>query len=96
MGCGPSFLKEVYPNTLYTDIEKHDNCDLVVDARKMPFNDESVNIFFLHNVFHHISNIEIFFKEAKRCLKKNGLIYIIDPHNSYFSKSIHWTKLDNS
>ena len=89
LGCGPSFLKEVYPNTIYTDIESHQNCDLVVNAIDMPFDDESINFFFLHNVFHHIPNIEKFLVEAKRCLKKGGLIYIIDPHYSYFSKLIY-------
>lgn len=89
IGCGPSFLKDIYQNTLYTDIESHDNCDLVVDATNMPFEDEGIDVFFLHNVFHHIPNIEKFFLEARRCLKKNGIIYIIDPHNSFFSKFIY-------
>ena len=43
LGCGPSFLKEVYPNTIYTDIDKHENCDLVVNATDMPFENESIN-----------------------------------------------------
>lgn len=89
IGCGPSFLKDIYPNTLYTDVEEHKNCDLVVDALNMPFKNESIDVFFLHNVFHHIPDIEKFFIEVKRTLKKDGIIYIIDPHNSIFSKIIY-------
>jgi len=100
IGCGPSFLKDVYPNTLCTDIEKHDNCDLVVDALNMKFKEESVDIFFLHNVFHHIPDVEKFLNDAKKALKKGGLIYIIDPHKSFFSKIIykyfHHEKFDTS
>ena len=57
IGCGPSFLKDIYQNTLYTDIESHDNCDLVVDATNMPFENEGIDVFLLHNFFHHIPNI---------------------------------------
>ena len=82
-------LKKFYPNTIYTDIIYHNNCDLLVDARNMPFADKSIGVFFLHNVFHHIPDVEEFLNEAKRCLKKNGIIYIIDPHNSFFSQLIY-------
>ena len=89
IGCGPSFLKEVYPNTLYTDIEKHGNCDLVANALNMPFKEESIDMLFLHNVFHHIPDVEKFLNDANKVLKKGGLIYIIDPHKSFFSKIIY-------
>ena len=45
MGCGPSFLKQFHENTIYTDIELHDNCDLIVDAQKMPFENNSIVSF---------------------------------------------------
>ena len=89
LGCGPSFLKQFYKNTIYTDIELHDNCDLIVDAQKMPFENNSIDVFFLQNVFHHIPDINKFLKEADRCLKKNGIVYIIDPHNSLFSSIVY-------
>ena len=31
----------------------------------MPFENESIDIFFLHNVFHHIPDIEKFFNEVR-------------------------------
>ena len=89
LGSGPSFLKEFYKDTIYTDIENHENCDLVVDAQVMPFENNSIDAFFLQNVFHHIPDISNFLTEADRCLKKNGIIYIIDPHNSIFSHFIY-------
>ena len=89
IGCGPSFLKKYYPNLISSDIEKHSNCDFIANAKDLPFDKESIDVIFLHNVFHHIDDIDKFFKQADKCLRKNGIIYLIDPNYSCFSKIIY-------
>ena len=44
------------------------------------------------DVFHHISNVEKFFEEAKRCVKPGGQILMIEPWNTRWSKFV-FTKL---
>ena len=44
----------------------------------MPFENNSIDVFFLQNVFHHIPDINNFLREADRCLKKNGYFLIME------------------
>ncbi|MFX1532227.1 MAG: class I SAM-dependent methyltransferase [Promethearchaeota archaeon] len=58
--------------------------ELNIDFREMnaqipDFEDESFDIIVGSRVVHHIPNIELFFKECKRLLKKKGYIVFIEP-----------------
>ena len=46
---------------------------------------ESVDLFFLRNVFHHLPEPVEYFKNLKKSLKENGKIAIIDYKNRKFS-----------
>jgi len=43
-----------------------------------PIEDASINYVFISNVIHEIEDNPKYFKEIKRVLKTNGLLYIID------------------
>lgn len=45
---------------------------------------ENVDLFFLRNVFHHLSDQEEYFKNIKGFLKENGRIAIIDYNQKKF------------
>jgi len=49
--------------------------------------EKSVDLIFLRNVFHHLSNQEEYFKNIKKILKSNGKIAIIDYNHKGFSLS---------
>ena len=58
--------------------------EIEIDFREMnaqvpDFEDESFDIIVGSRVVHHIPNIELFFKECKRLLKKKGYIVFIEP-----------------
>src|SRR3989338_7870841 len=74
IGSGAGFLKEVIPEVITSDIFPSQYTDKVFDATKLPFNDNSVSVFFLLDVLHHIDDLFLFFKEAKRCLLRGGKI----------------------
>ena len=89
LGSGGGFIKEIIPQAVTSDILPYEGIDLVVDATKMPFQNESISVIFMSNVFHHIPDVEAFFNEATRCLVPGGKILIIDQYCGWFSSIIY-------
>ena len=89
IGSGGGFLKEIIPDVITLDIVDLPNVDKVFSAEKMPFEDNSVSIFFLLDTLHHFPNCSNFFRECERCLTKNGKIVMIEPSNTYLSRFIY-------
>lgn len=88
LGSGAGFVKDVIPKMLTSDTLPYSGVDQVIDATKMPFADESVSAICMLNVFHHIPDVAAFFKEAERCLKPGGRIFMRDQHVGWLSKII--------
>ena len=86
IGSGASPLKDYIPNLVCTDLIKSSWLDASCSAYALPFKDHSLDRIFLMFVCHHLGNIEKFFNEAYRCLKKGGEIVIADPAITLFSK----------
>lgn len=86
IGAGAGFIKQVLPNAITSDVMPLPELDQVFSATQMPFEDSSVEGFFMLNVFHHIKDCEAFLSEAQRCLKVNGKIVMVEPANTVFSR----------
>lgn len=89
LGSGGGFIKEIIPETTTSDIMKLKNIDMQFSALKMPFAKNSVDAFFMIDVFHHISDSKRFLNEAQKCLKKKGKIVMIEPANTLFGGIIY-------
>lgn len=85
LGSGASYLKQLEPSVITTDVVDG-IADLKVDARQLPFKDQSVKALFLTHVFHHIPSIDQFISEAERVLVPGGVISMIDVARSPFAK----------
>ena len=75
------FMKELfYSSELgemgYNNVEFH-----AVDALHLPFPDASFDIIYGYAFVHHIDDIDSFFSEISRCLKKGGMCRFLD--NAY-------------
>jgi SAM-dependent methyltransferase len=89
LGSGGGFIKEVIDNVITSDILELPNVDKVFSALDMPFEDRSVDAFFMFDVLHHITEPGAFFKEAIRCLKPAGKIVMIEPANTLWARFIY-------
>ena len=89
LGSGGGFIKEVIPEATTSDLLPYEGVDQVVDACKMPLQDQSIRAIFMSNVFHHITDAEAFFQEATRCLVPGGRIFISDPYCGWFGSIIY-------
>ena len=88
LGSGGGFVKEVIPQMITSDFLPDEGIDRVVDAMRIPFPDRSLQIICMMNVFHHIPNVALFFKEAQRCLIPGGKLFILDQHLGWISSPI--------
>jgi len=89
IGAGISFFNKIYPDVIISDIKKHSNIDIVVDAMNMPFEDNSVKIIYAINCLHHFPYPELFFNELSRTLNHNGGAIIIEPYYGPFATLVY-------
>ena len=92
-GSGGGFLKNVMPEVVTSDIIPVSGVDCVVDARTIPMRDNSLGAIFMTHVFHHIPDVESFFREASRTLAPGGIIAMVDvaatPFARFFFSNFH-------
>jgi len=88
IGSGGGFLKQLLPDIITSDVLKLPHIDMVFSAEKLPFENQSVSAIFLMDVLHHIPDSEKFFEETQRVLCRNGILFMIEPANTWFSRFI--------
>jgi len=92
LGSGGGYLKDIAPSAITSDVIP-DVADQVIDARHLPFENESIRALLLIHVFHHIPDVEAFFREAERTLVPGGVISMIEvahtPFARFFFKYFH-------
>jgi SAM-dependent methyltransferase len=89
LGSGAGFLKKRKPSVVTTDIRDSIYIERKLDAQKMNLNSHSVRCIYAINVFHHLPNPDLFFKELNRVLVAGGGVILIEPHNGFMSAIIH-------
>ncbi len=81
IGAGAGFSSHFLKDLSYIKTDAIDTGfqDKVVNAESMPYQDNSVDIIFGLDVFHHISMPFLFLNEAQRVLKPGGRLILIEP-----------------
>ncbi len=81
-------------NICQTDILKlKTECEidfLKTEGTKIPVSDNSVDIITMNSVLHHLLDIDFFFKECARVLKKTGLVIILHEPNGETKLPFHY------
>ncbi len=92
LGSGGSYLKDLEPSFITSDVSEG-IAERVIDARHMPFPDQSLKAIALTHVLHHIPDLEAFFREAQRTLVPGGVVTMIEvahtPFARFFFKNFH-------
>lgn len=90
LGSGAGFLKDIAPVNLITSEVFHcPTVQVVLDGQFLPFENETLGAVVMTDVLHHIPHTRLFFSEAIRCLKPDGVIVMIEPWVSHWSKFIY-------
>ena len=88
LGSGGGFAREILPQVVMSDIIRYPGMDLVFDATRFPFPDNSVRFVGIMNVFHHLPDVAAFLAELERCLVPGGRVWMLDQHPGWISTPI--------
>jgi len=96
LDCGAGYPLEQYENVFQIDIEKYPSTDVVTNALRLPFRDETFDGVISQSVVEHVQNPFRYVREIERVLKKGGHVVVDSaflqpmhayPHH-YFNTSI--------
>ena len=79
IGSGPGNLKASLPDVVSTDITYSPWTDIVADAQRLPFADQSFANIVAVDVLHHLPHPVCFFHEASRVLAAGGKVVLLEP-----------------
>ncbi|MGB9498849.1 MAG: class I SAM-dependent methyltransferase [Dissulfuribacterales bacterium] len=89
LGSGAGFLHEYIPGLIRSEIQPVSSADIALDARALPFPDNSLKAIVMVDVFHHIPDVAQFLAEAERCLRPGGVVSMIEPWVTPWSKFVY-------
>ena len=90
LGCGASFIDQINKSIKKTDVFSNSSTDFKLNAMDIgkKFESKIANLILV-NVFHHISDPQLFLKSAEKSLLSGGRIIMIEPSNNYWSKLVY-------
>ncbi len=89
LGSGAGFLPEVVPDLIASDVFACPGLSAVLDARALPFRDDTLRAIVMTDVLHHIPDVAAFFREAERTLAPGGRLIAIEPWNTAWSRFVY-------
>ena len=90
IGSGAGFMSEYVDDLITSDILELPSVSRVVDAGVgLPFDDQSLRAIAMVNTLHHLPDVEVFLGEAVRCLEPGGVITVIEPWNTPWSRFVY-------
>lgn len=89
LGTGGGFLKEFLPHLITSEVFYGPQVDAVFDAQRLPFVNSSLKGIVMTNVFHHLTQPKVFFAETARCVREGGVIAMIEPWVTPWSRLIY-------
>jgi SAM-dependent methyltransferase len=89
LGSGGGFFKEVFPELLASEVVAFQDIDLVADGRLLPFRGAALRAIVMTDVFHHLPDVRSFLREAGRCVRPGGVLAMIEPWVSFWSRIIY-------
>ena len=89
IGSGAGFLSEFIPGLIASEIFPCPGINVVLDATRLPFAEASLRAIVLTDVLHHIAQPRAFFAEAARCVRPGGVVAMIEPWVTPWSRLIY-------
>jgi SAM-dependent methyltransferase len=89
LGSGAGFLKEVKPEVIASDIFEFPHIQVVLDGQRLPIADAALRAIVMTNVLHHLPDVARFFAEAGRCVAPGGVIALVEPWISPWSRFVY-------
>ena len=93
LGSGAGFSQfYIDEKIILTDLIKRNHIHRTIDAMNLTLQDQSVDIFILSHMIHHISKPVVFLKNLEKKLKPEGFILIQEINTSFLMRLILYIK----
>ncbi len=89
LGSGPGFMKEYIPDLLTSELFYCPGVDVVLNGTQLPIGDQALRAIVMTDVLHHIPEIRRFFAQASRCIYPGGVVVMIEPWVTTWSRLIY-------
>ena len=89
VGSGAGFLRDFVPGLITSEMFSCPGISVVLDASQLPFRDGTLRGIVMTDVLHHMPQPRRFFAEMTRCVRPGGVVVMIEPWVSPWSKLIY-------
>jgi SAM-dependent methyltransferase len=89
LGAGGGFISDFIPDLITSELFYCPNIRAVLDGLHLPFAAESLRGIVMTNVLHHLPQPRLFFGEAARCVRADGVVAMIEPWVSPWSRFVY-------
>jgi len=89
LGAGAGFMRDFIPDLITSEIFHCPNIRAVLDATRLPFVARSLRGIVMTDVLHHLPEPRIFFAEAARCIRPHGIMAMIEPWVTCWSRVVY-------
>jgi SAM-dependent methyltransferase len=89
LGAGAGFLTDFVPGLVRSEVFYCPGIDAVLDGLALPFKEGSLRGIAMTNVLHHLPRPVRFFAEAARCVRPGGVVAMIEPWVSPWSRIVY-------
>jgi SAM-dependent methyltransferase len=89
LGSGAGFLSAFVPGLVRSEVFHTPDVDVVLDGLALPFASASLRGIVMTNVLHHLPRPLRFFAEAARCVRPAGVVAMIEPWVTPWSRLVY-------
>ena len=90
LGSGAGFLSDMMPDLITSEIFWCEHIQVVIDGRRCARGrDGTLRAILMTDVLHHVPDVRAFFTEAARCVRPGGVVAMIEPWVSRWSRLIY-------
>lgn len=89
IGSGAGFFSDFVPGLITSEVFACQGTRVALDAARLPFADGALRGIVMTDVLHHISQPRYFMAEAARCVRPGGVIAMVEPWVSSWSRVIY-------
>ena len=89
LGAGGGFMSDLLAELITSEVFFCPNVTVVLDGSHLPFVTGSLRAIVMTNVLHHLHQARGFFTEAARCVRPDGVIAMIEPWATPWSRFVY-------
>ena len=89
LGSGAGFCRNHVPDLMTSEVFYCRFVDVILDGQLLPFRAKSLRGVVMTNVLHHVQRPDRFLLDAARCVRPGGVIAMIEPWASRWSRAVY-------